>query len=134
MNKICYNLRHMNTLTIPGINPWLMLLIVLWTIPWKGIALWKSARLSHKWWFIILLIVNTVGILEIIYIFLVARKYNVETMDGEEPEKEPVKMPEAKPAASAPQKELPKNETLKVEEKKEPAEEMSTESETNLEK
>jgi hypothetical protein len=31
-----------------------------------------------------MLVVNTVGILEIIYIFLVARKYNVETMDDSE--------------------------------------------------
>jgi hypothetical protein len=71
----------MNTINIPGISPWILVLIVLWTIPWKGIALWKSARLSHKWWFVIILVVNTVGILEIIYIFLIARKYNVETME-----------------------------------------------------
>jgi len=71
----------MNTINIPGISPWILVLIVLWTIPWKGIALWKSARLSHKWWFVIMLVVNTVGILEIIYIFLIARKYNVETME-----------------------------------------------------
>lgn len=69
----------MNNITIPGLNPWIMLLIVLWTIPWKGIALWKAARLSHKWWFVVLLVLNTVGILEIIYIFFVAKKYNVET-------------------------------------------------------
>ena len=31
-----------------------------------------------------MLVVNTVGILEIIYIFLIARKYNVETMERPE--------------------------------------------------
>ena len=85
----------MNTITIPGVSPLILTLIVLWTIPWKGIALWKSARLSHKWWFVILLIVNTAGILEIIYIFLIARKYNVETMSEELPEKDLLK-PETK--------------------------------------
>lgn len=60
----------------------LIILIALWTLPWKGVALWKAARLSHKRWFIVLLVVNTVGILEIYYIFFVARKYTVETIEG----------------------------------------------------
>jgi len=51
----------------------ILLLIVLWTLPWKGYALWLAARLNQKWWFIILLVVNTLAILEIIYIFLIAR-------------------------------------------------------------
>lgn len=46
-----------------------VLLLGLWSIPWKGIALWRSARNGQKWWFIALLVVNTVGILEILYIF-----------------------------------------------------------------
>ena len=49
-------------------------LLMMWSIIWKGVALWKSARLSHKKWFIALLIINSVGILEIIYIFLVTKK------------------------------------------------------------
>ena len=54
-------------------------LLLTWSLVWKGIALWKSARLSHKKWFVILLVLNTAGILEIIYIYFVARKYTVET-------------------------------------------------------
>jgi hypothetical protein len=60
-----------------GSTNMLLLLGVLWSIPWKGVALWKSARLSHTKWFIALLIINTFGILEIIYIFFVAKKYQV---------------------------------------------------------
>ena len=60
---------------------WLIILITLWSIPWKGMALWKAAQLSHKRWFIILLVTNTIGILDIIYIRFVARKYTVETID-----------------------------------------------------
>lgn len=46
----------------------LILVAVVWTIVLKGFALWHAARGSQKWWFIILLIVNTLGILEIIYL------------------------------------------------------------------
>lgn len=61
------------------VAPWVVALLVVWSLIWKGIALWKAARLSSKWWFIILLLVNTLGILEIIYIFFIAKKYTVET-------------------------------------------------------
>lgn len=47
--------------------------IVLWTLVWKGYALWIAAREKAKWWFIFLLILNTAGILEIIYIFAFSR-------------------------------------------------------------
>ncbi len=59
-------------------NPLLLILLTAWIIVWKGMALWKASRLSHKWWFIIILVANTIGILEIIYIYFVARKYTVE--------------------------------------------------------
>ncbi|OHB08688.1 MAG: hypothetical protein A3I21_00225 [Candidatus Zambryskibacteria bacterium RIFCSPLOWO2_02_FULL_39_69] len=64
-----------------GLPIWLFIVITLWSIPWKGVALWKAAQLSHKKWFIILLLVNTLGILDIIYIHFVARKYTVETIE-----------------------------------------------------
>jgi hypothetical protein len=47
---------------------WLFLLLV-WVLPWKGIAAWRSARNGQKKWFIVLLVLNTLAILEIIYIF-----------------------------------------------------------------
>lgn len=52
----------------------LLLLAMIWVIPWKGYALWLAARKGEKWWFIVLLIVNTLAILEIIYIFLIVKK------------------------------------------------------------
>ena len=54
-----------------------ILLVLLWTLPWKGLALWKSARNEHKWWFIALLVLNTMAILEIIYIFFFSKKKGV---------------------------------------------------------
>ena len=55
-------------------NIWFFALILLWVLPWKGIALWKSARNGHGFWFIALLIVQTFAILDIIYIFIIDRK------------------------------------------------------------
>ena len=53
-------------------------LLTLWTLPWKGWALWRAARRQDKWWFIAMLVLNTVAILEIIYIFIVSAKKNEE--------------------------------------------------------
>jgi len=55
-------------------NSWILLLITLWVIPWKGVALWKSARNKQTRWFIALLVLNTLAILEIVYIFFFSKK------------------------------------------------------------
>ena len=44
-------------------------LFVVWNIFWTGLALWHSAKRSQFVWFFIFLIVHTLGILEIIYLF-----------------------------------------------------------------
>ena len=51
-----------------------IIIVALWTLFWKGCALWIAGKRDQKWWFLILLVVNTAGILEIIYIFGVAKK------------------------------------------------------------
>jgi len=54
---------------------WLAIsLASIWSVVWKGIALWKAGRNGHLVWFIVLLIVNTLGILEIIYIFAFSQR------------------------------------------------------------
>jgi len=50
-----------------------IIVFILWSIFWKGLALWHAARRGQYWWFLILLVVNTAGILEIIYLFFVAK-------------------------------------------------------------
>ncbi|MFQ6049862.1 MAG: DUF5652 family protein [Candidatus Paceibacterales bacterium] len=55
-------------------NPWIIWLIILWVLPWKGVALWKAAKNAHKWWFVALLVLNTLGFLPIIYIFFFSKK------------------------------------------------------------
>jgi len=55
-------------------NQWIIWLAVLWTIPWKGVTLWKAAKNNHKWWFVALLVINTLGILKILYIFVFSKR------------------------------------------------------------
>jgi hypothetical protein len=46
---------------------------LLWSVAWKAVALWKAARRNQLVWYVILAIIITAGILEIIYIFAVAK-------------------------------------------------------------
>jgi len=55
-------------------NQWIIILAIIWTLPWKGIALWKAAKNDDKKWFIALLLLNTLAILEILYIFIFSKK------------------------------------------------------------
>lgn len=53
--------------------PSLLLALTVWTLFWKGLALWHSARRGQPWWFVAMLVINTVGILEIVYLFFIAK-------------------------------------------------------------
>ena len=46
----------------------LIMVIALWTLVLKGYALWHAARNGQKEWFIAILVLNTLGILELIYL------------------------------------------------------------------
>lgn len=46
----------------------LMVPLALWSLFWKGLALWRAAQNKQKGWFIALLVINTAGILEIVYL------------------------------------------------------------------
>lgn len=68
-----------NYMGYAGFNPfpgfWGMFLfpLVVWTLAWKGVALWKAAQKEDKVWFIALLLINTLGILEILYIYIFSK-------------------------------------------------------------
>jgi methionyl-tRNA synthetase len=54
-----------------GITPSVILifaLICVWDAVWKGIALWKSGKNRQMAWFICIFVINTLGILPIIYL------------------------------------------------------------------
>ncbi len=55
---------------------WLIAALLAWSTVWKGFALWKAAKNDSKNWFIALLVINTGGILEMLYIFVFSKKKN----------------------------------------------------------
>ncbi len=79
-------MNYLNSVTatlFPQIDPalvnfflFLFALLLIWSCIWKGIALWHAARNRQKGWFIILLILNTAGILDILYIYFLRKNKN----------------------------------------------------------
>jgi len=60
---------------LPGAGFWLfMALLVIWSSVWKALALWKAAKNNSVGWFVVLFIINTAGILEILYIYVFGKK------------------------------------------------------------
>ena len=58
-------------------NPWIFtgfILLTIWAMAWKGVALWKAAKNNSMPWFIAILVLNTYGIVEIIYVFYFSKK------------------------------------------------------------
>jgi len=44
--------------------------VLVWTIAWKAVGAWKAARKGDLVWFVAFFILNTGGILPIVYIFI----------------------------------------------------------------
>lgn len=64
----------MNELNVLYANIWFYVPIMIWALFWKGCALWFAVKNEKRWWFVALLVLNTFGLLEIIYIFVIAKK------------------------------------------------------------
>jgi hypothetical protein len=52
----------------------LLPLMSIWELIWKGLALWRAGRNNQPHWFVALLILNTVGILPIVYLKFFQKK------------------------------------------------------------
>jgi hypothetical protein len=52
----------------------LFYVLLVWTIVWKGLAMWRAARRGDKVWYIVFLVVNLLGIPEIIYLVVTKNK------------------------------------------------------------
>jgi len=58
-------------------QPWMwfvMIPVMIWDLIIRGIALWKAARSGQNYWFIALMIVNSLGILPLIYLIFFQKK------------------------------------------------------------
>lgn len=60
----------------PGMNidPYFLFAFYIWSLVWKGLALWRASRLKQRNWFVAILVLNTLGILEIAYLFFFAKE------------------------------------------------------------
>ena len=52
----------------------ILAILALWAIPWKLYAVWAAVKNGSKKWFVALILLNTFGILEIIYVFYILKK------------------------------------------------------------
>jgi len=50
---------------------WVVMLVILsvWEMIWKGLGLWRAGHRDDRNWFIAMLVINTVGILPIVYLY-----------------------------------------------------------------
>ncbi|MFA6533306.1 MAG: DUF5652 family protein [Patescibacteria group bacterium] len=55
-------------------NPYILIFLGIWELFWKGLALWKASQNKQRNWFIAILIINTVGILPIIFLKFFQKK------------------------------------------------------------
>lgn len=56
--------------------PYIATAITVWELIWKGMALWRAAHLKSRNWFIVLLAINSMGILPILYLYFFSKKTN----------------------------------------------------------
>jgi len=64
-----------SNLPVHAVLFWVLVSIVaLWSLVWKGLALWRAGRNGQPVWFIFLLVLNTAGILPIIYLIFFSKK------------------------------------------------------------
>ena len=68
------NIEEFNHILQDPRNQVILGFLIIWSLIFKGIALWRAARNHQRNWFIAFLVVNTLGILEIIYIFYFSKK------------------------------------------------------------
>lgn len=51
--------------------------ISVWSLIWKGFGLWKAGRNNQLWWFIAMLVLNTAGVLPIVYLLFFQKNRSV---------------------------------------------------------
>lgn len=49
-----------------------LMALLVWSAVWKGLALWRASQKNQVAWFVVFMILNTAGILEIIYLYLIS--------------------------------------------------------------
>ena len=63
---------------VSSYGPAVFAALIVWSTIWKGLALWRASKSNSTAWFVVFMIINTAGILEIIYLYLVSPKKKSE--------------------------------------------------------
>lgn len=58
-------------------NSYIFIIIAIWDLVWRGLALWHASRNNQRNWFVALMVVNSVGILPMIYLKFFQRKLKI---------------------------------------------------------
>jgi len=59
---------------IPPVLLALLIVLIIWEAIWKGIGMWKAGRNNQMVWFVLIFILNTAGILPILYLAFFQKK------------------------------------------------------------
>jgi len=59
-------------------NSYIFIILGIWEAVWKGLALWKASQNRQRNWFIAILVINTIGILPIIYLKFFQKKLKIK--------------------------------------------------------
>ena len=59
---------------IPSSASGVLIAVAIWSLAWKGASMWRAARNGSKPWFVTLLVTNTLGILDVIYLVGIGRR------------------------------------------------------------
>ncbi|MFE4467626.1 DUF5652 family protein [Leifsonia sp. NPDC056824] len=66
---------------VPPAGRALVVAVVAWSLAWKGASLWRAARNGSKPWFVALLLSNTLGLLDAVYLFGVDRRHRLAQLE-----------------------------------------------------
>ena len=48
-------------------------LAAIWDLVWKGLGMWRAAQQKQTGWFVAILLINTLGILPILYLYVFSK-------------------------------------------------------------
>ena len=51
----------------------LLVLVQVWDLIWKSLALWRAARNRDVFWFVLLILINSAGLLPAFYLFYISK-------------------------------------------------------------
>jgi hypothetical protein len=64
---------------------WLFLIpLILWDLFWRGLGLWHASQKEQKFWFVALLLVNSLGLLPLLYLSFFQKSSSNRSKEGSE--------------------------------------------------